>query len=88
MTGEHDLNETEGHEQHIKIDKIITHPKFVQETHDYDMALIKLQSPLTYNNRVGPVCLPKFDFAEGTMCFVKGWGHTMEGGNISQVIYF
>ena len=70
----------------MTIEKIITHPKYVHETYDYDLALIKLQSPLTYNNRVGPVCLPKFEFAVDTECYVKGWGHTEYGGNVSQVL--
>jgi len=86
IAGEHSLSGSEGHEQHMTIEKIITHPKYVPETYDYDLALIKLQSPLTYNNRVGPVCLPKFEFAVDTECYVKGWGHTEYGGNVSQVL--
>jgi len=85
VTGEHSLSGSEGHEQHMTIEKIISHPKYVHETYDYDLALIKLQSPLTYNNRVGPVCFPKFDIAVDTECYVKGWGHTEYGGNVSQV---
>ena len=85
-TGEHDLNEKEGFEQNIPIKKIILHPKYDSHSnHDYDLALIKLQSPLTYNNRVRPVCLPKFDFSVDTNCYVTGWGHTAEAGDIPQV---
>ena len=82
------MKESEGHEQHMKIDKIIAHPKYDHHTHDYDLALLKLQSPLTYNDRVHPVCLPKFDFAAGTKCYVKGWGHTEYGKTVSQVCSF
>lgn len=55
-------------------------------TYDYDVALIKLKSPLTYNKRVGPVCLPKVDFAVGTECYIKGWGYTTYRGSTAQVL--
>ncbi|XP_068734534.1 trypsin-like [Montipora capricornis] len=86
IAGEHNLNKIEGHEEHVRIDKVIIHPKYDQYTYDYDLALIKLQSPLTYNNRVGPVCLPKFVFAVGSKCYVKGWGHTTHQGNAAQTL--
>ena len=88
MTGEFDLKENEGREQHMKIDKIIAHSKYDHHTHDYDLALIKLQSPLSYNDHVRPVCLPKVDFAVSTKCYVKGWGHTEYGRIGSQVCSF
>ena len=85
-TGDHDLSGQEGYEQNIPIEKIITHPSYnPHASHDYDLALIKLKSPLTYNNRVRPVCFPQFDFASGTRCYVTGWGHTQEGGDMPQV---
>ena len=34
---------------------------------------------------VWPVCLPKFDFAVDIKCYVTGWGHKQEGGDITQV---
>ena len=86
VTGDHNLNGQEGYEQNIPIEKIIKHPDYAPHAnYDYDLALIKLQSPLTYNKRVRPVCLPEFDFLSGTECFVTGWGHTEEGGDIAQV---
>ena len=83
VTGDHDLYGQEGYEQNIPIENIITHPDYSDL--DYDLALIKLQSPLTYNKRVRPVCLPKFDFPSGTNCYVTGWGNTEEGGDSPQV---
>ena len=85
-TGEHDLNGDEGYEQRPEIEKIINHPKYsAHNNHDYDVALIKLKSPISYNSRVRPVCLPKFEFGEGTSCYISGWGHTQEGGDVPQV---
>ena len=86
VTGDHDLYGQEGYEQNIPIEKIIKHPDYSRyASHDYDLALIKLQSPLTYNKRVRPVCLPESDFPSGTKCYVTGWGNTEEGGGSPQV---
>ena len=86
MIGEHDLDRLEGFEQNITIEKIILHPKYdAYNNHDYDVALMKLKTPIKYNKHVRPVCLAKSDFDPGTECFVTGWGHTSEGGNIARV---
>ena len=86
MSGEHDLNRLEGYEQDITIERIIKHPKYdPHKNYDYDVALMKLKTPIKYNNRVRPVCLANSDFDPGTNCFVTGWGHTTEGGNIPRV---
>ena len=78
----------EGNEQIIPIDKIIVHPNYNPPvtSFDYDVALIKLKEPITFNNDVRPVCLPTMDFPPGTNCYVSGWGATREGGNIAQVL--
>ena len=46
---------------------------------------MKLKTPIKYDSHVRPVCLAKSDFDAGTNCFVTGWGHTSEGGNIARV---
>ena len=85
-TGEYDLNGREGYEQNVTIDKIIKHPKYdAPRNHDYDVAMIKLKNPIQYNTHVRPVCLAKTEFDTGTNCFITGWGHTKEGGEIPQV---
>ena len=77
----------EGTEQIIPIDKIIIHPNYnpPATAFDYDVALIKLKEPITFNLNVRPVCLPTMDFPPGTNCYVTGWGYTTEGGNNAQV---
>ena len=82
------MNVVGEYEQSPAIESITTHPSFVAGlTNDYDVALIKLQTPLTYNSRIRPVCLPTSDFTEGTTCYISGWGHIEEGGSIHQVRY-
>lgn len=90
MTGDHNLNATDGYEQNVPIEKIFRHPQYTSNlrrgTTDYDVALVKLQSPLNYNNRVWPVCLPLDNFPANTICYVTGWGATSKGGSSPQVI--
>ncbi|XP_046856415.1 uncharacterized protein LOC124449513 [Xenia sp. Carnegie-2017] len=48
---------------------------------DYDVALMKLPTPLNFTERVQPVCLPSRDdiFNGNDTCFVIGWGRTASG---------
>lgn len=88
IPGEHDLNQLEGYEQNMTIDRIFIHPQYdAYKNHDYDVALMKLKTPIMYNRRVRPVCLAQSDFAVGTSCYVTGWGHTAESGSIARVSY-
>ena len=56
------------------------HPEYDPETVDYDIALIKLQSPAKLNDYVTPACLPSNTdnlnqtFPPGLNCEVSGWG--------------
>ncbi|XP_078354676.1 serine protease hepsin-like isoform X2 [Oculina patagonica] len=47
-----------------------------------DITIMKLDSPLTFNNYVQPLCLPRPDqvFAPNEECYVAGWGHTQWNG--------
>lgn len=68
----------------MTIEKIFKHPDY--DGRDFDVALVKLKTTIKYNSHVRPVCLAKTDFEPETLCFVTGWGHTSEGGNIARVI--
>ena len=54
---------------------ITVHEKYDDGSHD-DIAVIKLEKPLSFNENVGPACLPKksYDPKAGTECFISGWG--------------
>ncbi|XP_067910370.1 transmembrane protease serine 2-like [Heterodontus francisci] len=62
------------------VSKIVTHSSYNSQTNDYDFALLKLQTPLTFTDNVRPACLPTYDqqFPEGTTCWITGFGHTEE----------
>uniref|UniRef100_A0A8C5KKU0 Serine protease 44 n=1 Tax=Jaculus jaculus TaxID=51337 RepID=A0A8C5KKU0_JACJA len=48
----------------------------------HDIALVLLQSPVTYSTYIQPVCLPEksFKIQTGTACWVTGWGKLKEEG--------
>ncbi|XP_058542744.1 transmembrane protease serine 5 isoform X9 [Neofelis nebulosa] len=60
------------------VERIIPHPLYSTQNHDYDVALLQLRTPLNFSDTVGAVCLPaeKQDFPRGSQCWVSGWGHT------------
>nr|XP_060460749.1 transmembrane protease serine 5 isoform X5 [Panthera onca] len=60
------------------VERIIPHPLYSTQNHDYDVALLHLRTPLNFSDTVGAVCLPaeKQDFPRGSQCWVSGWGHT------------
>ncbi|XP_069748525.1 transmembrane protease serine 3-like [Narcine bancroftii] len=65
------------------VEKIIHHKKYKGQTYDYDIALIKLARPLTFNDWVQPICLPNYgqEFPDGKGCWISGWGLTNEGAD-------
>jgi len=55
---------------------IVEHELYRPDEHDWDMALIRLSTPLTYDDFVQPICLPSTPVPTGTNCIVAGWGRT------------
>ncbi|XP_019520772.1 PREDICTED: transmembrane protease serine 5 isoform X2 [Hipposideros armiger] len=64
--------------QGVAVERIIPHPLYSAQNHDYDVALLRLRTPLNFSDTVGAVCLPaeEQDFPRGSQCWVSGWGHT------------
>ncbi|XP_036049316.1 transmembrane protease serine 5 isoform X2 [Onychomys torridus] len=64
--------------QGTMVEKIIPHPLYSAQNHDYDVALLQLRTPLNFSDTVGAVCLPAKEqhFPRGSQCWVSGWGHT------------
>uniref|UniRef100_A0A8C4LKP3 Transmembrane protease serine 5 n=1 Tax=Equus asinus TaxID=9793 RepID=A0A8C4LKP3_EQUAS len=60
------------------VERIIPHPLYSAQNHDYDVALLRLRTPLDFSDTVSAVCLPaeEQDFPRGSQCWVSGWGHT------------
>ncbi|XP_011782161.1 PREDICTED: transmembrane protease serine 5 isoform X5 [Colobus angolensis palliatus] len=60
------------------VERIIPHPLYSAQNHDYDVALLQLRTPLNFSDTVGAVCVPAKEqhFPKGSQCWVSGWGHT------------
>ncbi|KAM7398621.1 hypothetical protein PAMA_006501 [Pampus argenteus] len=56
--------------------KIISHEKYDRVTKSNDIALLKLDTPLTFTQTVKPVCLPNIavDLSAGQKAWITGWG--------------
>ncbi|XP_024132315.1 transmembrane protease serine 4a isoform X2 [Oryzias melastigma] len=70
------------------VDKILVHKKYIPQQQDYDIALIRLSSPITVGDYRRPVCLPPKDLAlaSQTPLFVTGWGYLTEEGSVSSTL--
>lgn len=62
--------------------QIISHPNYNSYTFDNDIALMELDSPVTYTDFIRPICLPspQHVFPTGNTVWITGWGATREGG--------
>ena len=54
---------------------------------DNDFAIIKLATPVTFSDRVRPVCLPSLlTNYDNKLATVSGWGRTSTGGPVSDIL--
>ncbi|CAJ1064567.1 transmembrane protease serine 2 [Xyrichtys novacula] len=65
-----------------RVRKIINHEKYDSDTNDNDIALLRLDSPLTFSSSVKPVCLPSagVDLSPERQAWVTGWGALRSSG--------
>ena len=55
-----------------------TENEYNDDTYKNDIIILKLKSPLSFNSKVQPACLPSANWAPendaNNKCFVSGWG--------------
>ncbi|XP_029027296.1 ST14 transmembrane serine protease matriptase a [Betta splendens] len=68
--------------------QIIPHPYYNTFTFDNDMALMELDSPVSFSDYIRPICLPAatHNFPAGDTVSISGWGATREGGSAAMVL--
>ncbi|XP_017666521.1 PREDICTED: transmembrane protease serine 2 isoform X1 [Lepidothrix coronata] len=68
-----------------RVHLIISHPDYDTDSKDNDVALMKLESPLSFTETVRPVCLPNpgMMFQPDQQCWISGWGAEYQGGKTS-----
>jgi len=76
LTGAHDLLALEPYRVAHTVAKVFLHPDFNLDTFDSDVALLRLNSPVSWSSTVSPVCLPPpdYEFHSATQCVITGWG--------------
>ncbi|XP_017766530.1 PREDICTED: transmembrane protease serine 9-like [Eufriesea mexicana] len=79
--GKHNLKLKESSEQTIKVAKSFVHEKYVGNVAPYDIALLKLETPLKMNNLVQAISLPKTGATPTGDAILTGWGSTSRTSN-------
>ncbi|KAH8394902.1 hypothetical protein KR222_009436, partial [Zaprionus bogoriensis] len=70
-----------------KVAEVITHPKYNARNYDNDIAIIKLDEPVEFNEVLHPVCMPTPGRSfKGETGIVTGWGALKVGGPTSDTL--
>jgi secreted trypsin-like serine protease len=73
LVGEHDV--TTGADTNatklFRVESYVSHPLYVTNQRDYDIAIITVSGTIAFTNRVGPVCLP-----------FRQYGQSFEGATV------
>lgn len=58
------------------VSKIFVHPQYNPELIDYDIAVLKLNSPLILSGSIQPIALPESttNYPTGSLAYISGWG--------------
>jgi len=88
--GEHNIRQDiESHRvQGIKVQRVIKRPDYDTSSINNDIALLRLETEVQFNDNVIPACLPTDKNQQYTNweAVVSGWGTTSEGGRTSDVL--
>ncbi|XP_068245825.1 venom protease-like [Palaemon carinicauda] len=85
--GEYDFRRTDD-TPHVerRIATFKLHPNFNGRTFENDIALLILESPVTFNDYIRPICLPPSNDFTGVTATVVGWGALVYQGPVSPVL--
>ncbi|XP_006825091.1 suppressor of tumorigenicity 14 protein homolog [Saccoglossus kowalevskii] len=83
VAGEHDRGTSDSSQQSRSISTIVVHDSYNSFTLDYDIALLKVSTSLSWTNYVIPACLEVggHTFSDGKICYITGWGDTLGTGD-------
>ncbi|XP_044863413.1 coagulation factor VII isoform X2 [Mauremys mutica] len=89
--GEYRIDHEDEGEQERKVSEIIMHEKYIPQTTDHDIALLRLEAPVNFSDYVVPICLPEKQFATSELSSIRfstvsGWGRLIEGGATAAVL--
>eukprot|EP00079_Xenopus_tropicalis_P009991 XP_002934450.2 PREDICTED: plasma kallikrein [Xenopus tropicalis] len=69
-------------------EQIIIHPHYTGAGNGTDIALLKLKTPISFNDHQKAICLPPREptFVLPNSCWITGWGFTEESGSLSNIL--
>lgn len=73
-------------DERVTVSYVALHPSFNSTDRSYDVALVRLSSPLDFGDQVRPVCLPRSSgevFGALSECVVTGLAFTPVSGKLS-----
>ena len=41
----------------------------------YDLAIVYIEKPIEFNEKIKPACMPKTEITFGSTCYASGWGN-------------
>ncbi|CAL9682615.1 unnamed protein product [Knipowitschia caucasica] len=81
LAGKHNLdNLNETRQQVVAVSRIISHTDYNPRTKEHDIALLKLQKRLVFNEFVRPIHIWMRSLPLFTECTITGWGSSRENG--------
>ena len=82
VAGVSDINDVNAQTRYVR--EVVMHPDYFSIFHA-DIALLKLDRPLNFNDNVKQICLPwdGREFSLSSKCFIAGWGISDMSGKIS-----
>ncbi|XP_072477009.1 transmembrane protease serine 11D [Notamacropus eugenii] len=75
-------------ERRVNVRRIIIHPNYISETHENDIALVELNSEVSFTRNIHRICLPAANenIPVGATVYVTGWGSLQPGGSSVNVL--
>ncbi|XP_033115439.1 chymotrypsinogen B-like, partial [Anneissia japonica] len=64
--------------ERVLIAEPVIHPEYDDVSYDNDIALLRLDSPVQFNQFVQPLCYESLEYRPGTLCYAAGWGRLSE----------
>jgi len=82
--GLHDRNTKDG--QTVKVAEVFSHEQYGGGVGPYDIALLRLESPLTLNDKVATIALPASGSQQNGVCRLYGWGKDTPWGGLPNIL--
>lgn len=86
--GSHDRDDMDDTQVNSKLGGIWVHENYDTRTLDNDIALLKLENPVSLTDYIDTACVATNDYPADTMCVVTGWGNqetTVDNPKLQQV---